>query len=383
MSSAKKNLYIKANGNKCASVNIMKDTESLNTCDVKCVARIDTEDGINVTINGEEVFQGIVKECIKSDDKVHYKIHAEELACQLMNEYFVKDDMPNIVVKALNLNSNAKKTIGDYLSILPEIPIKSALDSNDYGSMTTIPFTEIPLPEVQFGRMTKYTSYKTFLSDIIGLPFWFEMGSTTPTYGLCRAVSALQLPRDFIVDTGMESETYIPPYDSIVVIDDNRDKYGMAGACHGAGVPDGTYQGVYQYDGEHTIEELNAMASSILKLKGTVTQRWKVVFAPGAALQFREGDIIQAIGDQTIKPVMPYQQGSGGTNVTGYQVKTVEISDTGTVLYLGSTKRTIFDVMKDRLRLVDGTGIPTETIIKETDTIKFTPADPYGEFPTL
>jgi hypothetical protein len=351
----------------------MRDTEKLNTCDVKCVSPINVENGITVTVNGTSVFQGIVKECIKSDDKIHYKIHAEETACILMNRYYVKNGMPNIIIKSRDINTGTQRTVGHYLNLLPSIPTKSALDSNNYGSMNSIPFTDIPLPDTQFGRMTEYTAYKTFLSDIIGLPFWFEQGRTTPTYGLCRALQPLQLPRDFIIDSGLQEETYIPPFDSIVVIDDNRDKYGTAGLCDSPGVPKGMYQGVYQYDGTHTITELNAMASSILKLKGTVSRSWKVVFAPGAAIHFREGDVITAIGDETCDPVMPYQQGSGGTNVAGYQVKTVEISESGTTLYLNSTRRTIFDVMKDRLRLVDGTGIPVTTETKESDLIRFTP----------
>ena len=77
------NIYIKANGLKCKTLNVSRDAEKLNTCEIKCLYPIRVEQSISVTLNGTTVFQGVVKKCIKSDDKIYYKISAEEPASNL------------------------------------------------------------------------------------------------------------------------------------------------------------------------------------------------------------------------------------------------------------------------------------------------------------
>ncbi len=353
-----KNFNARANGHIIKSINVSRALCKLATADFKCNKSFNAGDDVTLSINNTIVFIGIVKSCEASGDNNMFRISAEATASNMFNKYFNSENHPNVVFKYRNPDNDTLNTIGYYFSKLPSCPIQSPNDHTDYSSMTVIPGTDIDLPDIQFGRSSIYTAYESIFK-ILNLPYWYVDGSVVPSFGKCRELEHLVFPKDFIISSYRESQSYIPKYDSVIVVDDDKKHFGCAGEVDTVtGVMTGAVQVVYQYGGKHTKDTLTAMANSILKSSGYATSRWVVTFEPGAALQFREGDIISGIGDETASPeIMPYMQGSVGTNISGYRVDQIEIRNDATILYLGSTRTTVFDVYKDRLNIVDNTGI--------------------------
>lgn len=328
----------KANAATATNVTVYRESAKLSAATFTTVVPLPTDTNVSLTCNGDEVFAGFVTSMTQMSD-AQYDTEISEYAKKLYNLYCFSPAVkglfkPNIIIHNYDSNTDVKTTIGDYITAICTTFNHSAItltpvDEDGVNSLTEIPTVGLPLPDVTISHETIGTTLRKFIVDTLGLVLWYEYTSPTSFevhYGTKRDTITLDLNTEFIVGNKCDEEAIKAPIVGVYMKNEDDTKHGWAGdyvvgPC-----------AMYTMDGSFSENELNAMAVKILADYATARLTYDVEF-PAGTIRFKEGDIFDGLGDQTLDD--PFKMVWFDASTTPWQIKSVRITDKSTVATVG------------------------------------------------
>lgn len=308
------------------------------------------------------VFYGIVTQSNQLnrtiDGKTRYEITLSEPADKLKNTYMLATDDAGYSGVYLQ-NTQKKKTIAGYIANFLEYTQSTFSGvtwtdvSGVVGITDTLPTGE-KIPSMGFSACTVWSAMQRLLIDQFGYGIWFEYPSAISyhiKYGYNNNVFD-KWPIPLEVKVIENSSNY--KVDGVVVYGDTNDlKSPMGTTSIGSKII------CYRYSGCQNQEELDSVATKIYADRSKNNSRYEINFPVTTdMLKVREGDLIHII-DNAI----------GMTDAEGYGIKDVRISGEKVTVGIGAAAVTIFDVLADRLSIIDGDILSYNTKTFESDNV--------------
>lgn len=336
-------LVIGATHYPCSSVEIIKDLNKHNYARAIINSTVLSNQNASIECNGAVAFENCYIEKATAMGDERCDIDLIEWSNKLYSEYCYSPAVkgifkPNIIIRSYDRNTGVKTTISDYISNIATKYNHSGItitvhDVDGVGTMTEVPELGIPLPDMTISHMTIGNALKTFIVDTLNLVLWYEYSSATQFdlyYGLIRDEITLNYTtsNEYIISTRLKDDATKTPVNGIVI--KNED-----GTVHGtAGTPTTGPTQMYTYSGSFSENDLNALAAKYLAQYGTSRLTYSVVFEPGT-LRFKEGDVFDGLGDQTITPPMAWKDVS--TTGNPWQIQNVRITMNSTTVEVANT----------------------------------------------
>lgn len=378
-------------------VNISRDTGKTNTASFTNFSMIEAGTYLYITTKEKSAlkdvnapFNGFVTKC-KGKNGV-YDIACED-ASGLLKTIKAQAQIesgftPNIVIRPVRSNKH-RNTIKEYLGYIiangadglnQANQAISFEDKNNLGNTTKIPYTDIDLPVISINHMSLGGAIRKLLVDVCHLVTWYKYipggsnglaGSITVSYGLYRDRKVVSNDEYIMANEMVDSIEY-PLVDCVTVLNTDVTKFATVGD------PLSKKCVTYKLDGTYNTQEMEHIAGQILNDRKIKRLQYKVTFPPGTGLTFKEGDYFGGLGDATLGEAnMPYKQGTytPGATIDVWQMRRINVTSSGTDVYVGDTYRTVFDMYSDKLNEVDGLSATTEELTAST-TIVIDPPTP-------
>ena len=273
-----------------------------------------------------------------SDDK--WDINIVEYSKKLYSVYCYSPAVqgifkPNIIIRSSNRNTGVKTKISEYISAIAtkynHTGVTIAVnDVDSLGDLTEVPELGIPLPDMTISHMTVGNALRTFIVDTLNLVIWYtytDSSHFTLNYGLVRDEITLTLATEYIVSSRLTNDATKTSVSGIVIKNEDGTTHGSAGTTVTAPMQ------MYTMTGSFSENELNAIAQKYLDQYSTSRLTHLVEFEPGI-LRFKEGDVFDGLGDQTVDPAMTWYDVAGGTP---WQIQNVRITMNGTLVEVSNT----------------------------------------------
>ena len=329
----------KANASIATNVRIERDSSKLNIATFTTAVPMPIDTNISLTCNGEEAFAGLVSSMTQMSD-AKYDIEISEYAKILYSIYCFSPAVkgifkPNIIIHYYDANTDTKTTIGKYLHAICDDDqfnhsgiALSLYDEDGINGTTEVPELGLPLPDLMISHQTIGTTLRKFIVDTLGLTLWYEYTSSTEFvvhYGTKRDTLTLNLNTEFIVSNQCSEEAIQTPIAGVYLKNEDDTKHGkagnyVAGPCI-----------MREIEGSFSDNELTAIATKMLADYANPRLTYDVEFPPGT-IRFKEGDVFDGIGDQTLDA--PFKM-THKTTADPWQIKKVTITDKTTIATLG------------------------------------------------
>jgi hypothetical protein len=335
------NIYT-VNGKAIADVDINLRLVDLNYATF--VSSIYIATGTEVTIKFQdinEVFKGKVTQCRKLartvDNITRYDIEVVELAAELQNMYITSTTKTGIYIN----NTSKEKKLGQYVSYI--IDGSGWGDSSDstyrYKDIVEGGASDDSIPSMGFSNTTIYTALQRLIVSIFNYGLWFDYpsGQKMVRYGPSnRTIAAGTYPAPINITMLENSNNY--NVDGVVV-------YGADNSMveHLGDISRDKKVVMYRYADCNSQTELRWVCRKVYDERSVPSMRYEIEF-PAGYYTIHEGDVIH-IYDESVG--LPY-------NADGYGVKDVRIRNDKTTVGIGTSKLTIFDILNDRLSVIDG-----------------------------
>lgn len=334
-------------------VNVISDVDinlrcnSLNYATFTCPYYI--PQGTIITIKygmTTEVFTGKVTQCRKTNrtisGKTIYDIEIVELAEELSNFYITDTTYTGIYLN--NVSSTSGKTLGWYVQqMLNRVGNSGWTDNSDaqYKAMTSPPggTAGSKIPSMGFSTCTVMTALNRLIVNIFNYGLWFDYEKNglykRVRYGEYRSdVKSFPTP----ITISMVENSVNHNVDGVIVYGESNDLCVTHGnVAHGKKVI------AYRYNGCNSLDELKWVAQRVYEQRSVPQIRYDITF-PSEYFPIHEGDRI-FIFDTSVGLL---------ESETGYGVKDVRIKNDSIVVGIGSSTMTIFDILNDRLSIIDG-----------------------------
>jgi hypothetical protein len=294
------------------------------------------------------------------DGKTQYAIEIHEPAEELYNKYITSAEYTGIYLK--NTDKTQKKTLGWYVSkIISGLGVTEEWkDVSDtvYKNVTSPPGTieddsDPAIPSMGFSVCTVMTALNRLIVNIFNYGLWFDYfdgnGATVRRirYGPYRSDV---YPKTVPVNIAMLENSVRHNIDGIIVYGDSNSLYATAGSISRT-----SSVMAYRYNGCQSKKELQWVAQRVYEQRSEASIRFEVTF-PAEYFSIHEGDRLH-IYDTSV--------GLAAT-ADGYGVKDVKITAEYIQVGLGAANMTIFDILNDRLSVIDGSILSFEPLTIET-----------------
>ena len=313
------------------------------------------------------VFTGKVTQCRKlartDDGKTRYAIECVEPAIELQSKYVTLSS--DLKYTGLYINNVRKsKTLGQYVGyILQYLPEWG--DSSDYQyknkSIVSGGASTDAIPSMGFSTSTAWSALQRLVVSIFNYGLWFEYPSGTKKirYGeYNKDVPAGSYPTP--INITLHESSINSNIDGVVVYADSDEitpqSYGSVGPTSDVVA--------YRYTQCQSADELKWVAKRLYEERSVPNIRYEIEF-PVGFYNIREGDRIHIFDDSV---GLSY-------NTDGYGVKDVRIMYNKTVVGIGASKLTIFDILNDRLSLIDGGILLIDTKSIDTNWVNVVNSD--------
>lgn len=294
----------------------------------------------------KEVFTGRVTQCRKTNrtisGKTLYEMEIVELAEELSNFYITNTNYTGVYLN--NISSDNPKTLGWYVQqLLSRVGTSGWSDTSDstYKATTTPPGgTEgSKIPSMGFTTCTVMTALQRLIVNIFNYGLWFDY-EKNGTYKRIRYGTYRKDVRVFPtpINISMVENTVNHNVDGVVVYGETNDLY----VTHG-NVDYGKKVVAYRYNGCNSKDELKWVAQRVYEQRSAPKIRYEIDF-PSEYFDVHEGDRLHIYDDSV---------GLAASN-DGYGVKDVRIRNDMITVGIGASTMTIFDILNDRLSIIDG-----------------------------
>lgn len=333
--------------NVITEVDINLRSNSLNYATFMCPYYI--PQGTIITIRygmTKDVFTGKVSQCRKTNRTISgntiYDIEIVELADELSNFYITDTTYTGIYIN--NLGGTSSKTLGWYVQqILNRVGNSGWTDNSDaqFKDQTSPPggTTGSKIPSMGFSTCTVMTALNRLIVNIFNYGLWFDYEKNGEykriRYGEYRS-DIREFPTP--INISMVENSVNHNVDGVIVYGESNDLC----VTHG-NVAHGKRTVAYRYNGCNSMDELRWVAQRIYDQRKVPQIRYEIQF-PCEYFDVHEGDRI-FIFDETV---------GLHESATGYGVKDVRIKNDSIVVGIGASTMTIFDILNDRLSIIDG-----------------------------
>ena len=319
------------------TINFTRQVDSLDSAIVVLKTKLAINAVASIMFNNQAIMGGVVKSCTMKSQKT-YSILIAEVALDLKTQLAcASTGSSNILVD----NTLGTKTVHDYvLAILGTVgqPYASGYTDGTNSAVAIIPNSSpaAPFPSMKFTSMYRMAALDKFLKNTCGYMYWFDYTTRTVYYGeyrVDRTASDLQA-----IDVKQMENSAISEYTQVKVFGKNTTIIGVASS---GSAPYKTIQ--YQYMDYADTNELTRIAEQILRDKAPQGLRYEVemTIQHAIALSLAPGDKVtvtwpvEAISDTGVIRDINY---SGDTAVLG----------------VGDREVSAFDLLDDKLRLIQG-----------------------------
>lgn len=343
-------------GNIIGEVNIELRMTDLNYATFVCPTAIPVDTMLTIKYGlATDVFTGKVTQCRKLartiDGKTRYEVELVEPAVELSNNYITTATTTGIYLK--NMNKSNPKTLGWFVqNIISSVSSNGWKDVSSYSikQQTTPPGGTVGtdlIPSMGFSTSTVWTALNRVVCTIFNYGLWFdykENGAVKEIiYGEYRS-DIKSFPVPISVSIIQNSNNY--GVDGVIVYGETNDLYATIGNTAA------TKKVVaYRYNKCQSVDELKWVAQRIWESRSEPQIRYEIVF-PGQYFKIREGDRLHIYDDQS---GLEYSE-------DGYGVKDVKITQGTISVGIGAPKMTIFELLNDRLSVIDGNILHFEPI---------------------
>jgi hypothetical protein len=327
-----------ANSYQVKDVDIKLNLIGLNYATFTCPVRIEAPNAVTITYENQDVFSGTVSQCKRLNRTIDgitvYDIEAVEYAAELQTKYVTTASTTGLYIRN---DQTEKKTLGYLIGLI--LSSGGATDWVDVSDASTKALTQVTyddgdvdIPSFGFSTCTVYNALKRIIVDIFGLGLWFEYtdGQKRLRYGENNSTAT-----GFPIPTSIKvtEKAVNGNIDGIVVYGQDKSIYVTMGNMAGKVM-------AFRYATATSTSELNGIAARVFADKNQVSYRYEIEF-PAGWYNVREGDLI-TIGDSSI-----------GLNTEAHGVKDVRFTMTKTTVSIGAAAVTIFDIMAEKLAIVD------------------------------
>lgn len=314
--------------------------------------------GTQITIkyqNVRDVFVGVVTQCRKLARTVNgvtrYSIECVEPAEELTNKYIL-NLAENYTALYIN-NTSEDKSLGEFVGYITNGSGWEDISDPTYKTQTTVTSgaSNGAIPGMGFATCTIWTALQRLVVDVFNYGIWFSypVGRKCLKYGeYNNDVTSIDYPTPINITLTSNNVNY--SVDGVIVYNDDSSLMAYSGD-----ISLGNKIVAYRYSQCQSTDELQWVADRVFADRSVPNTRYEIEFPAGYFTIF-EGDRIH-IYDTSVGLVY---------NADGYGVKDVRIMSDKTTVGIGSAKLTIFDVLDDRLSLIDGDSAVYSA--KEIDT---------------
>lgn len=311
-------------------------------------------------LNITNVFTGVVTYCRKLartiDNRTQYEIELVEQAIELKNNYVSIGDYTGVYIKNSSTLSGSA-TLGWYVSnIIADLDGWTDSSAAVYRNMRSPPgVTNKPIPSIGFSMTTVWKALNRIVCTIFNYGLWFEYvnGSKRIIYGEYRK-DIREFPKPVSISKIQGVENY--NIDGIIVYGESNSLFTTRGS-----VSPNSKVLAYRYSGCNDRNELELVATRIWESRKEPQVRYEIVFPP-AYFDIGEGYRIHISDALSGLPASD----------TGYGVKDVEITEEHIKVGIGNASMTIFDLLNERLSIIDGNIMSYETVPYNTSTLTIT-----------
>jgi hypothetical protein len=330
------------------------------------IFRVDTKltIGDKVTLKYRDIqdmFIGYVIACRKIDSgggnaSSTYEVEIEEVAGETKYKYISHSNKDAVYI----MNKNNARTVGQILTtILANSGWSNGMTGTAFNDAATVPETGAYLPAMGFSACSVDRALRRVIVDLMGYGIWYDetQGAKVVRFGEYNTDRKTNYPLPSDIRQVSTSKNY--NIDRIMVFNDDKTLKSVQGT--------GNRSLAYRYSGCQSQAELDAMARKIWNDRKNISDRWEVDFPFNNELNSQpfivhEGDILDIHSDQEGMPQKPSVDGIPA----GYGVKDVKITFEKVTVGLGAANTTIFDIMAERLSVIDGDVVNNN--YKEYDT---------------
>jgi hypothetical protein len=223
--------------------------------------------------------------------------------------------------------------------------------------------TNIILPTQILSGTDVGTAIDSFLENECGFYTWYGRLDGSLQYGYGRDTITLDLNYEVILHSEKQPEDLSLPYKPNNVVVWNSD--GSAYKLYPESLPVGNVTvASFRLQTNKLDRNLQAFAEKIWNDLQNDRKTYKVRF-PAGITRFKEGDMFNGLGDQTIKEKMVYRSGpdqnpTEDPSDTVWQIKDVYMCGDYTEVVVGPSFYSIFDLYRDQIQLIHSTPSPTE-----------------------
>lgn len=380
--------------------------------DVPATTDLKPGDAISIRCNDDVIdgFKtGIILSIDEKDDKTKHvyavdpsyllkNIHCKkEVSGVFENKIMIRN--PTIQGNYLTLMEFASKRIldkfvGEWGSSLVYIPPNiidntivynsvGKVDFSGWGSSKVHPLKNTEyLPNMLVSDLSLYDAYVKLFRDICGMHIWYngtiegslicdvDFGFIRSKYGdeqihidyglttLSSGILLYENTESIVTTKRVDNNKIRESIDEVIVYSNNNE---LKGHYIDTSVSFPSKTVIYEVKGNYGTDELNWMAQRIYTDRKYNDITYQVIFPPGT-IRFRDGEYFgcnlagtkYGIGDDTVEPPMEFRGGSDYDPRTNpgdsvWQINEVNITSESTVVTVGSSYITIFEMFKDKL----------------------------------
>lgn len=361
------------------NVRVTKSTGKVGTANFRCIYPFDKDDYIEISLKSNPtkvVFKGhIIKVTGKNSQYDHY---CEDISGILKGIKLLSTTQSGfiapIIIRPVS-STGHRYTINEIVNLIvgrgtgkcnQSSQVITVHPSGNIGSGTKIPDTDTNIPAMQFSHMSVGKALSKFLVDTLHLNVWYDYnrnGTVDVTYGKYRKPIILNIKEEYIMENSLHDSVDFPQTDGLYLINSGTDENFIQ-----VQVGDVTSKHVVTYKTETDFneKEMLQLANKIFNDRKVTRKKYRITFPPGSGLHFNPGDYFNGIGDSTLGDSnMDYKLDNGGDNKDVWQIYNIEFSDSGTVVFVGDTYKTIFDIYQDTLSEIDGIYTATNEVTNE------------------
>lgn len=335
-----------ANDYLISDVNIKLNLTDLNYATFTCPARLVAANSVIIRYEEQIVFRGTVSQCKKMnrtiDGMAAYDVEAVEIAAELKTKYVNTASIPGLYIR----NDNNDKTLGSIVTMI--LDAGGCYDWQDVSDDTTKRLEQVTyaglsddIPSIGFSSCSVFNALRRVVTDIFGLGLWFdyENGNKRIRYGEHNSsATGFPVPNDIrVLEKSVNSNV-----DGIIMYGLDKSTYVTCGTLTPTGEIPYPKIMAFRYAEATSTSELNWMAAKVFADKNQISYRYEVEF-PAGWYNVREGDLME-LSDSLI---------GLGSVVGGHGVKDVQFLQEKTVVGIGASAVTIFDIMAEKLAIVD------------------------------
>lgn len=360
----------------CLDLDIQKHFNQIDVAVITTTIYIETNSQARIMYMGSKLmFFGNVTYCKKLDSGPStgskYEIEIEELAGMLKYQYIKRNGKNAIYISNVGdelappNSKSGPKTIAFYVEQVLYDSVwtdttKSTVTKNQDGEK---------LPSMGFSSCTIANALDRIICQEMGWGIWYDDVNNRISYGEFREAIG---PDVYPCPSDIRATEQTRNYDIRNVIVYNDDKSMMATAGEGS-IAGKTI--CYRYSQCNNKEELNAVASRIYKDRKNISSRYEIDFEPGYS-SIHVGDVIN-IWCGAINMAERIDNGEGIP--PGYGVKDIRYTLEKTTVGVGAANVTIFDILNDRLSVIDGDACVPDVVEGNTGWQEVMGGDVEGE----